>query len=201
MELNDGNESRKISSDTRSSAILFFRRWLTNPQSMGTFTTSSESLCRHITRNILVDNHEIVVEFGGGTGALTQALLASSVPATRIFTLERDTELAGYLSRRCPTANIIEGDAMDTERLIPESYLGKVGTAIVGIPTVTMPLPAQKKLVDMLFRIMSPGRRFLLYTYWITSPLPLQKLGLVGKRLAWTPFNLPPASLWAYHKA
>jgi phosphatidylethanolamine/phosphatidyl-N-methylethanolamine N-methyltransferase len=45
---------------------------------------------------------------------------------------------------------------------------------------------------------VAPGKGFLLYTYCITSPLPYRKLGLTAKREAWTPLNIPPASVWRY---
>ncbi|HZH48106.1 MAG TPA: hypothetical protein VEY31_15870 [Roseococcus sp.] len=45
---------------------------------------------------------------------------------------------------------------------------------------------------------VAPGRGFLLYTYCATSPLPWRRLGLQAKRLAFTPLNLPPASVWLY---
>ena len=45
---------------------------------------------------------------------------------------------------------------------------------------------------------MAPGRGFILYTYSVTPPLPAKKLGLVAKREAWTPLNVPPASVFRY---
>jgi phosphatidylethanolamine/phosphatidyl-N-methylethanolamine N-methyltransferase len=72
---------------------------------------------------------------------------------------------------------------------------------IVGIPMVMLPRPLQTEIIDAIFRIMPPGSRFLLYTYCITSPLPLAALGLKGERLAWTPANFPPASVWGYWRA
>jgi phosphatidylethanolamine/phosphatidyl-N-methylethanolamine N-methyltransferase len=45
---------------------------------------------------------------------------------------------------------------------------------------------------------MAPGRGFLHYSYCVTSPLPTRRHGLAGRREAWTPLNLPPASVWRY---
>jgi phosphatidylethanolamine/phosphatidyl-N-methylethanolamine N-methyltransferase len=48
---------------------------------------------------------------------------------------------------------------------------------------------------------VAPGKGFLLYTYCITSPLPYEKLNLGARRMAWTPLNFPPASVWRYRPA
>ena len=44
----------------------------------------------------------------------------------------------------------------------------------------------------------SPVRGFLHLSYCITSPLPSAKLGLTGRRQAWTIKNFPPGGVWRY---
>jgi phosphatidylethanolamine/phosphatidyl-N-methylethanolamine N-methyltransferase len=48
---------------------------------------------------------------------------------------------------------------------------------------------------------IAPGRGFLHFSYCLTSPLPSRRLGLAAERLAWTPLNVPPASVWRYRPA
>ena len=188
-------------SDPPSAAGLFFRRWLADPLSMGSIIPSSGSLRRAIARNVRRDDDQIVVEFGGGTGAVTKGLLTHGIPGDRIWSIEIDTELARFLSHQFPSVNVVAGDAREADRLIPPDAVGNVGTVIVGIPMVMLPRPLQTEIIASIFRIMPSGARFLLYTYCITSPLPLDALGLKGERLAWTPANFPPASVWGYWKA
>ncbi|HZH28519.1 MAG TPA: phospholipid methyltransferase [Azospirillaceae bacterium] len=201
MTLHVPNTQSRAPSNTPSAAALFFKRWIANPLSMGSVTPSSATLRRHIARNVICGDDEIVVEFGGGTGAITQGLLENGIPSSKLYTLEIDGELANYLRAHFPTVNIVEGDARQADALIPAQYVGKVGTVVVGIPMVMLPLDLQREIVDAIFRIMPAGRRFLLYTYCINSPLPTEKLGLKAERLVWTPLNIPPASVFAYSKA
>lgn len=184
-----------------SAAGLFFKRWIANPLSMGSVIPSSATLRRHIASHVRCGPDEIVVEFGGGTGAVTKGLLANGLPASKLWTLEIDGELARFLKAQYPGVNVVEGDARVADELIPPEYVGKVGTVIVGIPMVMLPFELQREILDAVFRVMPKGNRFLLYTYCITSPLPLKKLGLIGERLVWTPMNFPPASVWAYRQA
>ena len=188
-------------SEQPSAVGLFFRRWLADPLGMGSIIPSSSALRRAIARNVRREGDQIVVEFGGGTGAVTKGLLAHGIPGDRIWSIEIDGELARFLSHQFPSVNVVAGDAREAERLIPADHVGKVGTVIVGIPMVMLPRPLQTEIIDAIFRIMPAGSRFLLYTYCITSPLPLGPLGLKGERLAWTPANFPPASVWGYRRA
>ena len=80
---------------------------------------------------------------------------------------------------------------------MPARMHRRVGTAICGIPLVLLPLERQRAFVQAV-EAVAPGRGFLLYTYCATSPLPYRKLGLTAKRLAFTPLNFPPASVWRY---
>ncbi|MEI6558767.1 MAG: phospholipid methyltransferase [Rhodospirillaceae bacterium] len=182
-------------------AWTFFKRWFADPVAMGSLVPSSASLRRLVTREIVCGPDEIVVEFGGGTGAMTRAILEAGVPAERVWSIEIDPELAGFLARLYPKVNVIHGDCREIESRLGPELIGKVGTVVLGIPMVLLPIALQREIVATMFRIMVPDRRFLHYTFCITSPLDRGALGLSGRRLGWTPVNVPPASVWGYAAA
>jgi phosphatidylethanolamine/phosphatidyl-N-methylethanolamine N-methyltransferase len=181
-------------------AGLFFKRWLANPLQMGSVIPSSPSLCRRIAALVRRAEDEVVVELGAGTGVISRALLAAGVPANKLVVVEIVPDMADHLRAALPGVNVIQGDAFELPKALPQWMHGKVGTAICGIPLVLLPLEQQKRFVDAV-EAVAPGVGFLLYTYCITSPLPYGKLGLTAKREAWTPMNFPPASVWRYQPA
>lgn len=176
---------------------LFFRRWLANPLQMGSVIPSSPALCKRIARLVARAEDEFVVELGAGTGVVSRALLAAGVPAERLIVVEIVPDMATHLRGVLPGVNVICGDAFELADALPKSWHGKIGTAICGIPLVLLPFEQQRRFVDAV-EAVAPGRGFLLYTYCISSPLPYAKLGLTAKREAWTPLNVPPASVWRY---
>jgi phosphatidylethanolamine/phosphatidyl-N-methylethanolamine N-methyltransferase len=105
--------------------------------------------------------------------------------------------MADHLRAALPGANVIEGDARRLPALIPPALHGRIGTVVVGIPLVLLPVPEQRRFIDAI-EAVAPGVGFILYSYCVTSPLPYKKHGLVPKREAWTPLNFPPASVWRY---
>lgn len=181
-------------------AALFFRRWLANPLQMGSVVPSSPALGRRIAALIQRAGDEVVVELGAGTGAISRALLANGVPADRLVVVEIVPEMAKHLARTLPGVTVVEGDAFALPETLPAALHGKVGTAICGIPLVLLPTEQQQRFVAAV-EAVAPGRGFLLYSYCVTSPLPMKTLGLTGRREAWTPLNFPPASVWRYRPA
>jgi phosphatidylethanolamine/phosphatidyl-N-methylethanolamine N-methyltransferase len=176
---------------------LFLRRWLANPLQMGSVIPSSPALCRRIAQLVQRRDDEFVVELGAGTGVISRALLNAGVPAEKLVVVEIVRDMADHLRGVLPGVNVIQGDAFELSKALPKAMQGKVGTAICGIPLVMLPLDQQRRFVDAVESV-APGKGFLLYTYCITSPLPYRKLGLTAKREAWTPLNIPPASVWRY---
>ena len=176
---------------------LFLKRWLANPLQMGSVIPSSPALCRRIAALAACGPDEVVVELGAGTGVISRALLDAGLPPERLVVVEIVRDMADHLRSTLPGVNVIQGDAFELAQALPARMHGKVGTAICGIPLVMLPLAQQRRFVDAVESV-APGKGFLLYTYCITSPLPYRKLGLTAKREAWTPFNVPPASVWRY---
>lgn len=176
---------------------MFFRRWVANPLQMGSVVPSSAALCRRIVAQTRRAPDEVVLELGAGTGVVSRALLAAGIPPDRLMVVEIESNMARHLRDVLPGAAVIEGDARALPQLVPQRWHGRIGTVICGIPLVLLPLPNQRRFIDAI-EAVAPGRGFLHYSYCITSPLPARRHGLAGRREAWTPLNLPPASVWRY---
>lgn len=176
---------------------LFLRRWLANPLRMGSVVPSSRSLCRHLVRHGWPEPGRVVLELGAGTGVISRAFLDAGLPPERLVVVEVDPGLARHLRDTLPGISVIEGDARTLPELLPQRFHGRIGSVICGIPLVLLPHMQQRCFIEAIYAA-APGRGFLHYSYCATSPLPARKHGLDGKREAWTPFNLPPASVWRY---
>ena len=180
-----------------ANAGLFFRRWLANPLQMGSIVPSSPALCRRLVAQTRYTPDQIVVELGAGTGVVSRALIDSGLPPERLHVVEIVPAMAQHLRAALPGARVVEGDARLLPNLIPTDLHGRIGTVVVGIPLVLLPVAEQRRFIDAI-QAVAPGVGFILYSYCVTSPLPWKKHGLVPKREAWTPLNFPPASVWRY---
>ena len=178
-------------------AALFFRRWLSNPLQMGSIIPSSPKLGALISQQIEKRSHSLVLELGAGTGAITNSLINSGISAARITMVEIVPEMADHLRAKFPQTTVLQADAFDLPIQLMKDSAFEIGTVICGIPLVLLGEAKQRQFIQQV-EAVAPGRGFLLYTYCITSPLPYRALGLEARRLAWTPLNFPPASVWHY---
>lgn len=177
---------------------LHFRRFLAHPIRLAAVTSSSGMLSRLVAEQVRAGDDGVVVELGAGTGAVTRALLAAGVPADRLIAAEIDQEMAQFLRAAYPDVTVVEGCAFKIKELLPPAATGRVGAVICGVPVSLLPFEQQRELVSVMLSLLPPGRSFLMYTHRLGSPLPASKLGLVGKRVAFTLRNFPPASVWAF---
>jgi len=176
---------------------LFLRRWLANPLQMGSVVPSGPALRRRVVQQVRREPDEAVLELGAGTGVISRAMLGGGIPASKLFVVEIVGDMSRHLRAILPGAQVIEGDARRLPDLLPREWHGRIGTVVCGIPLVLLPLAEQRRFIDAI-EAVAPGRGFLHYSYCVTSPLPWRKHGLVARREAWTPLNIPPASVWRY---
>ena len=192
--------SKSVSSDefvSPRATNLFFRRWLQNPLQMGSVIPSSPVLCKLIAKHIEKGSEAAVLELGAGTGAVTHSLIRSGIAPRRIVLVEIVPEMAEHLELTFPETKVLQADAFNLPVEKLNHIAPNIGTVICGIPLVLLPEKKQRQFIDQV-KAVAPGKGFLLYTYCITSPLPYRTLKLEAERLAWTPLNFPPASVWHY---
>jgi phosphatidylethanolamine/phosphatidyl-N-methylethanolamine N-methyltransferase len=192
--------SKSVSSDefvSPRATNLFFRRWLQNPLQMGSIIPSSPVLGKLIAKHIDKGSDAAVLELGAGTGAVTHSLIRSGIAPKRIVLVEIVPEMAEHLELTFPETKVLQADAFNLPADKLNHIAADIGTVICGIPLVLLPEKKQRQFIDQV-EVVAPSKGFLLYTYCITSPLPYRTLKLEAERLAWTPLNFPPASVWHY---
>ncbi len=182
---------------------FFLRKWLKEPMKIASPWPSSKYLADAMCGPIN-GSSGAVVELGGGTGAVTHALLHRCVDKQGLYIIEKDKTLARMLTAKYPEATIIEGDASDMDELLRERGVSRISAVISSLPMLLIPEPAQFAILQKSFAMLEEGGTFVQYTYGLRSPIStrvLEKLGITGSegKAVWR--NLPPARVWSFHQA
>jgi phosphatidylethanolamine/phosphatidyl-N-methylethanolamine N-methyltransferase len=89
-------------------SALFFRHWLRHPLEIGAFLPSSAAIGRAMAKAVAFDRPGMVLELGGGTGAVTASLLDTGCAPDRLIVVEREPALAATLRRRFKKPEIVQ---------------------------------------------------------------------------------------------
>ncbi len=175
-----------------------FKLWLKNPRQIGAIAASGPDLAAAMARQIPKPLHGYVVELGGGTGPVTQAILASGIAPERLIVVERDPDLHKILVKKFPDVRILLGDALHLGQLLKRNGIRPIGAVVSGLPLLAMKKSVQHRIGAQIFRVLEPGAPLIQFTYGLFSPLSRRRLGLDGRIEARILNNLPPASVWRY---
>jgi len=179
---------------------LFFRHWLRSPLGMGAVLPSCRGVGEAMARALPPDRNGWLLELGGGTGSVTQALLDDGWPAERLVSIEREPDLAAVLTRRCPGVSVQATDARAVDELLRRLGIGALAGVVSSLPIKWFPLADQRAIVAPCFDRLGPNGPLLQLTNAFASPLPMRRLGLVGAEVAriWLPV---PVQIWSYRRA
>lgn len=177
-------------------AWTFFRQWLRNPRSMASLAPSGPQLTRAMMQQLPADAR-CVVELGAGTGVFTRALLERGIAPRDLLVVELNPELHALLCGLFPDVAIVNGDARELHSIARRrGFTRPVDAVVSGLGFLTMPREIQKQILQAVFSVLGEGRSLIQFTYAPTSPITadlLDEVGLVASRVAFAPFNLPPA--------
>ncbi|MBK6588421.1 MAG: methyltransferase domain-containing protein [Acidobacteria bacterium] len=145
--------------------LQFLQAFLKNPAKVGAIAPSSPELAAEMLQGIHPDDHNIVLELGVGTGAITK-FLREIVPSKASYLgLELDPDLVKTLNEKYPDMNIICGNATDAYSIHRESGLGKVRYLVCCLPFVSLPKEISQAVLVELQKFMDEGCELRIFQY------------------------------------
>jgi phosphatidylethanolamine/phosphatidyl-N-methylethanolamine N-methyltransferase len=179
----------------------FFFGWLRNPRSVGAVFPSSPSVGKLLVTGIRPGAR--VIELGGGTGTVTQAILDAGVDRDDLLVLEKDATFAKFLTRRFPGVKIINADAVTLDRYADE-LPGPIDFVVSGLPLLLFSAEEKAQLLEHVFKVLAPTGRFHQFTYVARCAVPAEQLQALGARaslIGVAPFNVPPAFVYRLRRS
>ncbi len=183
-----------------ASLALFTREIWANPRAMGAACPSAPALASCMASRVPLDRDGLVVELGGGTGAVTAALLKRGVPPWKLVVIERSPTLVNHLRQRFPQLRVVQGDAAQLAQLLGHDRSRGVGGIVSSLPLRSLP-PAVTRAVSHQFEtLLDAGGLLVQYTYDLRGT----HLGLLphfrrrSSKIVWS--NLPPARVEVFER-
>lgn len=187
--------------EEKEATAHFYREWLRKPMSVAAVSPSSKRLATAVA--VAVGAAKSVVELGGGTGALTEALVARGIP--NLVVIESNPAFCAVLRGRFPGIEVIEGDAAHAPKLLAGTRVppGSAEVVVSGLGMLHRSRFEQQLLLEAMVRLLTPDGHIVQFSYSPFFPAArglLAEMGLESRRGATTWLNLPPASVFVVRR-
>lgn len=184
-------------SSLKDSAV-FFGQMARQPRKVASVIPSSRALARAIVAGIDHTKGN-VIEYGGGTGKVTEAILAKGVSPDNLVVFEINETFVKLLEERFPGVRILPWMA----QRVTEAPIDNVTTIVSGLPLLAMPRDVQRDILANSMEKLQPGGEYVQFTYGTKPPVPAdiyEPLGLRVEKRTRVFWNLPPASVFVFRR-
>lgn len=151
--------------------VEFWRALLRDPFLVGAVVPSSRYLGEAMIDGVDL-SRGAVVEFGPGTGALTEALHQHMPDRSHYLGIEFNARFVALLKRRFPDLAFHHGSAEDFDHIVHEHGLPEISTIISGVPFASLPDEIEDGIIAALERGMPAGTHFRIFQYAHSFYLP-----------------------------
>ena len=191
-------------------SMRFVRQFLTNPGLVGAILPSSRYLAYTMVRDLHLESGDLVVEYGPGTGPMTQALqkLEFARRGVRYLGIELDSKFHHALSHRFPDMDFHLGSGENVEKILADRRLGKAKAIISGLPFASLPQEIQTGVVDGTYNVLREDGEFRTFQYVLAYKLKAAQRFRLMMEERFHGFsrsqpvlrNVPPAYVLSYRK-
>ena len=182
----------------------FLGEFVSKPGVVGAVSPSSHSLGRKMVEWIDWPNVRTVVEYGPGTGAITEHILAEMRPGTTFLAIEINPSFVESLRIRYPDVRVHQESVTNVRAICREEGIDEVDAVVSGLPWASFSDDDQSAYLNAMMTVLRPGGRFATFAYLQGLLLPAGRRfrrnlrqyfsQIELSRTAWR--NLPPAFVY-----
>ena len=178
-------------------ASAHLQAFLRDPKGVAALLPTSAPVVERIASKVEPDRANLVVEYGPGSGVLTQRLLEQLRPSARLLAIEREPALAARLEAELgdPRFTVVHDSAQNVGHICADLALPPADYVLSGIPFFWLTPEDAGGLVANTHQALRPGGRFITYQVFSQRRHPLRdhldhRFSTVRSELALR--NLPP---------
>lgn len=147
---------------------MFLLEYIKNPRKVGAVAASSRYLADAMLDDVDFENADCIVEYGPGTGAFTEKILARAKESTTIILIEINKQfykglkkLYGYKKN----VIILNKSAEYIKDILEKYSINRVDYIISGLPFASLPKNVSNKILADTGNIIRSGGEFITFQY------------------------------------
>ena len=146
----------------------FIKQYVVTPASVGAVLPSSKYLADKMIHNIDFDNAACIVEYGPGTGVITDEILKRRKADTVVLLFENNAEFYKLLSEKYRAEgnlHIINDSAEFIGKYLPEHSITCADYIISGLPFASLPRKVSEEILSETQKYLKQGGSFTTFQY------------------------------------
>lgn len=160
---------------------------------IGAVAACSPVSARKMVQPVDFSRARIIVELGGGTGAVTREILARMRPDAELTVFEIHPVFAEMLAQiRDSRLTVVHDSAANLGRYMEDCGMESADAVISTLPIAIMDPRVRTAVFREVHRALAPRGRYVQIQYSLISRREIEHV-FPHMRLDFTPFNIPPA--------
>ena len=133
-------------------------------KNVASVTPTSQKCVKHVCKNIIFQNDNIIIEYGPGTGVFSKYLLSKLTKDSRLILLETNPDFVEQLKQiRDPRLEVYHESVENVMDVVGSRMKGKVDYIISGIPFSFLDETVKNKILKHSAELLKKGGKFLAY--------------------------------------
>ncbi len=187
--------------DQKKNRALFIKQFLERPGEVASIIPSSDELVSALIAGVNYKELNLVVEYGPGTGVITEALRPRLRKEAIYLAAEPNSAFRQHLSESGLEIELLADYAQNISERVLANH-GQADLVVSGIPCSVIPVESLRSIFESTHKILRFGGEFRMFIYTHTFLMPkihgmLQNLRgqftSVNTQAVW--LNLPPATV------
>lgn len=141
-------------------------------KSTGAIAPSGKQLADAVTDMAHVDQAQVIVEYGPGTGVFTEAILGKKRRDAYFMALEVNEEFVRVTRERCPGVDVYHDCAQNARKYLEEKGFDGCDTIVSGLPWTRFDDALQDEILASTYDVLKPGGRFVTFAYAVSPYVP-----------------------------
>lgn len=151
---------------------MFLYEYLKNPRKVGAISESSKYLAYEMINTISFEDTNCIVEYGPGTGAFTEKILARAKENTIIILVEINKSFYNILKKMYGHKRnvfIINDSAEKIDEILKAYSIEKVDYIISGLPFASLPKKISDRILYETTKVLDKKGEFITFQYTLTK--------------------------------
>ena len=154
------------------STLTFMKEVVLANKSTGALAPSSKALAEVVTAMAQLDDADVIVEYGPGTGVFTEVILRRMKREAYFLAMEVNPEFVKATQKCCPRAVVRLDGAQNTAKYLKEAGYDHCDVIVSGLPWTRFEDALQDEILDATYDVLRPGGRFVTFGYSFSSLFP-----------------------------